>query len=81
MTNPVQSTDAQAWNNPRWATSRHNHDPTIAVPPHPVGLHDLTIHDGEESADLAFTTADKVRIAEALARLGIKRTEVFGVEG
>ena len=67
----------QPWDGPRWATSRHNFDPAIAVAPHPVALHDLTIRDGEESADLAFTTADKVRIAEALARLGIRRTEIF----
>src|SRR5690606_26693701 len=60
-----------------WAASRHNFDPAIAVEPRPVELHDLTLRDGEEAADLAFTTADKVRLAEALARLGIRRTEVF----
>jgi 2-isopropylmalate synthase len=65
------------WIGPAWAASRHNFDPAIAVPPRPVALHDLTLRDGEEAADLAFTTADKVRIAESLARLGIKRTEVF----
>ena len=62
---------------PRWVASRHNFDPAIAVPPRPVELHDLTIRDGEEAADLAYTTADKVKLAEALARLGIRRTEVF----
>lgn len=77
MTKLVESTENQPWNGPRWATSRHNFEPTIAVPPHQVELHDLTIRDGEESADLAFTTADKVTIAEALARIGIKRTEIF----
>ncbi len=77
MTPPADSTDSQPWDGPRWATSRHNCDPAIAVPPHAVELHDLTIRDGEESADLAFTTADKVKIAEALARLGIRRTEIF----
>lgn len=67
----------EPWRGPAWAASRHNFDPAIAVPSRPVILHDLTLRDGEEAADLAFTTADKVRIAEALARLGIKRTEVF----
>lgn len=62
---------------PNWVASRHNFDPAIAVPPRPVELHDLTLRDGEEAADLAYTTADKVKLAEALARLGIKRTEVF----
>ncbi|WP_420405593.1 LeuA family protein [Nisaea sp.] len=77
MSDARENPDNQPWNGPRWATSRHNFDPAIAVPPRPVELHDLTLRDGEESADLAFTTADKVAIAEALARLGIKRTEIF----
>ena len=68
---------SEQWHRPRWAASRHNFQPEIAVPPRPVALHDLTLRDGEEAADLAFTTADKVRIAEGLARLGIKRTEIF----
>jgi isopropylmalate/homocitrate/citramalate synthase len=63
--------------NPRWVASQHNFAADIAVPPHPVELHDLTLRDGEEAADLAFTTADKVRLAEGLARLGIKRSEIF----
>lgn len=61
----------------RWVASQHNFAAEIAVPPRPVELHDLTLRDGEEAADLAFTTADKVQLAETLARLGIKRTEVF----
>jgi isopropylmalate/homocitrate/citramalate synthase len=65
------------WLTAHWAASHHGFDPVIAVPARPVKLHDLTLRDGEECADLAFTTEDKVRIAEALARLGIKRTEVF----
>jgi hypothetical protein len=65
------------WLTDHWAASQHGFDPAIAVPPRPVKLHDLTIRDGEESADLAFNTADKIRIAEMLARAGIKRTEVF----
>ncbi|UUX49869.1 hypothetical protein NUH88_21080 [Nisaea acidiphila] len=77
MPDARETSENQPWNGPRWATSRHNFDPAIAVPPRAVELHDLTLRDGEESADLAFTTADKVRIAEALARLGIKRTEIF----
>ena len=77
MTNQSISIHDQPWNNQRWATSQHNFDPAIAVPPHPVKLHDLTIRDGEESADLAFTTQDKLQITESLARLGIKRTEIF----
>src|SRR5690606_19953948 len=73
----MQRDPQQPWLTDSWAASRHNFDPAIAIPPRPVALHDLTLRDGEEAADLAFTTADKVRIAEALARLGIKRTEIF----
>jgi isopropylmalate/homocitrate/citramalate synthase len=73
----IERDSAQPWLTSHWAASRHNFDPAIAVPARPVTLHDLTIRDGEECADLAFTTADKIRIAESLARLGIKRTEVF----
>ena len=62
---------------PSWVRSEHNFSEEIPQPRHKVTLHDLTIRDGEESADLAFTTADKLKIADALARLGIKRTEVF----
>ena len=52
---------------PRWVASRHNFDPAIAVEPRPVELHDLTLRDGEEAADLAYTTPDKVKLAESLA--------------
>ncbi len=62
---------------PSWVPSEHNAAEAIPQPHHKVTLHDLTIRDGEESADLAFTTADKLKIADALARLGITRTEVF----
>jgi isopropylmalate/homocitrate/citramalate synthase len=65
------------WQTAHWAASHHGFDPAIAVPARPVTLHDLTIRDGEECADLAFTTDDKIRIVEALARLGVRRTEIF----
>jgi homocitrate synthase NifV len=65
------------WLTPHWSASPHNFDPAIAIAPHRVALHDITIRDGEECADLAFTVEDKVRIAEALALAGIRRTEVF----
>ena len=73
----MERNNAQPWLTSHWAASQHNFDPAISVPARKVALHDLTIRDGEECADLAFTTADKIRIAEALARLNIKRTEVF----
>jgi 2-isopropylmalate synthase len=67
----------EPWEGPRWSVSPNNFDPEIAVSARPVQLHDVTIRDGEECADLAYAVEDKVRIAEALAMLGIKRTELF----
>ncbi|MBT6145273.1 MAG: hypothetical protein HOH74_07590, partial [Gemmatimonadetes bacterium] len=67
----------QPWKTEHWSVSPHNFDEAIHVEPHRVELHDITIRDGEECADLAYSVDDKVRIAEALARVGIKRTELF----
>ncbi len=66
-----------SWRTSHWFCSPHNFEPTITPPPHPVDLHDITVRDGEECADVAFTVEDKVRIAEALALVGIRRMELF----
>ena len=68
---------AQPWKTDHWSVSPHNFDADVAVEPHRVELHDITIRDGEECADLAYNVDDKVRIAEALAATGLKRTELF----
>src|SRR3974390_1412436 len=73
----MKSASKEPWLTEHWAASQHNFDPVIAVPAHPVVLHDITVRDGEESADLAFSVEDKVRITEALARVGIRRMELF----
>jgi len=73
----MKPVSTQPWLAEHWAASQHNFDPAIAVPGHPVTLHDITVRDGEESADLAFSVEDKVRIAEALVRVGIRRMEMF----
>ncbi len=65
------------WNGPYWSVSPHNFDAEIAVPAHKVELHDITVRDGEECADLAYTVDDKVKIIEAIAAAGIKRSELF----
>jgi isopropylmalate/homocitrate/citramalate synthase len=67
----------QLWLAEHWAASQHNFGPEIAIPPRAVAIHDITVRDGEECADLAFSVEDKIRVAEALARLGIKRMEFF----
>ena len=68
---------AEPWEGAHWSVSPHNFAAEIAPPGRPVQLHDVTMRDGEECADLAYSVDDKVRIAEALARLGIRRTELF----
>ena len=67
----------EPWRNAHWHCSPHNFDPSLRIPPHSVALHDITVRDGEECADVAFTVDDKVRIAEALALVGIRRMELF----
>jgi len=73
----MQHDPQHPWLMPQWAASQHNFAPEIAIPPRPVALHDITVRDGEECADLAFSVEDKVRVAEALARLGVRRMELF----
>ena len=69
--------ESPPWLGPHWSVSPHNFDPGAAVPAHPVQLHDITVRDGEECADVAFTVDDKVRFAEALAEAGVRRLELF----
>lgn len=73
----MERSSQQPWKSPYWTCSPHNFDPAVTVPIRQVMLHDITIRDGEECADLAFTVDDKVRIAEALVHAGIRRTEMF----
>src|SRR5215212_9979511 len=68
---------SQPWVGPHWSVSPHNFNPAVAVAPRPVTLHDITVRDGEECADVAFSVDDKVRFAEALAATGVRRMELF----
>lgn len=43
--------------------------------PERVQIHDVTLRDGEQQAGVIFTKDDKIRIAEALAELGVHRIE------
>jgi isopropylmalate/homocitrate/citramalate synthase len=65
------------WVGPHWSVSPHNFAPEVGVPTHPVTLHDITLRDGEECADVALGAEDKLTIAEALCAVGLRRIELF----
>ena len=73
----MERNSQEPWLSEHWAASQYNFAPEIAVRPRAVQLHDITIRDGEECADIVYSTQDKIRIAEALVRAGIRRTEMF----
>jgi isopropylmalate/homocitrate/citramalate synthase len=66
------------WHTDKWFVSPWNFLPEITSNfhfPEKIEVHDLTLRDGEQQAGILFRRDEKVRIAEALARLGVHRIE------
>ncbi|NIB44452.1 homocitrate synthase [Pseudomaricurvus alkylphenolicus] len=57
--------------------SPYNYDRNINAAPTSkrIALHDVTLRDGEQTFGVAYSIADRVRIAEALSELGVARIE------
>lgn len=69
---------AEPWKTDRWFSSPWNYHPDVTADfdlPDELALHDVTLRDGEQQAGVEFTTADKVRLAEALSEAGVHRIE------
>ncbi|MFC2031328.1 LeuA family protein [Chloroflexota bacterium] len=66
------------WHTKSWFVSPWNYLPEVAGSfsfPERIEIHDLTLRDGEQQAGILFRKDEKVRIAEALAELGVHRIE------
>jgi isopropylmalate/homocitrate/citramalate synthase len=68
------------WKTDQWFVSPWNYDPEVMapfrfLPAKEIKIHDITLRDGEQQAGIAYTRADKLRIARALAEAGVHRIE------
>jgi len=69
---------AQPWHTDQWFVSPWNYLPEVTEKfefPADIKIHDLTVRDGEQQAGILFSGADKMRIAEQMAKLGVDRIE------
>lgn len=67
-----------AWHTENWFVSPWNYLPEVTAHfhfPAKIQIHDLTLRDGEQQAGILFRKDDKIRIATALAELGVHRIE------
>ena len=66
------------WETENWFTSSWNFEDEVTADfkfPDTIKIHDVTLRDGEQQTGIAFSTDDKIRIAEGLAEAGIHRIE------
>lgn len=69
---------ATPWHSPSWFVSPWNFSNEVRKDldiPATIQIHDLTLRDGEQQAGLVLHSDEKIRIAEALAQLGVHRIE------
>lgn len=70
----------QPWKTDKWFVSPWNYEAEVRggfkfPPAKEIKIHDITLRDGEQQAGIAYTRADKLRIAKALAEAGVHRIE------
>jgi len=70
----------QPWKTDKWFVSPWNYEAEVTagfkfLPAKEIKIHDITLRDGEQQAGIAYTRADKLRIAKALAEAGVHRIE------
>jgi len=66
------------WHTKNWFVSPWNYLPEVTKDfqfPEKIEIHDLTVRDGEQQAGIIFRWEEKLRIAEAMAELGVQRIE------
>lgn len=66
------------WKTSDWYVSHYNYAKTVLQAlrlPQRVGVHDITLRDGEQQANIVFRKDEKVRIARMLDEVGVSRIE------
>jgi isopropylmalate/homocitrate/citramalate synthase len=68
----------EPWKTDQWFVSPWNFESAVRDQlhfPKQIKFHDITLRDGEQQTGVIFTKDDKIRIAEALAEVGVHRIE------
>ena len=68
----------EPWKTDNWFVSPWNFSDEVRSGlnfPKQIKIHDITLRDGEQQTGIAFTKDEKIRIAEALAEVGVHRIE------
>jgi isopropylmalate/homocitrate/citramalate synthase len=68
------------WKTDKWFVSPWNYEPEVVKqfkfpPAKDIKIHDISLRDGEQQAGIVYSLEDKVKIAKALADVGVHRIE------